>query len=120
MSRVEEVEISRKEMRKYFELLNENETFTDVRHYLAPLVTQIADISMSLAVIADKLSEEPEEEENDNDPQKLGPGMCDVCHYLETPEEDWPCKFCIDGNMYRPRTNGKEPEGEGGPKSGDD
>lgn len=114
MSRVEEVEISRKEMRKYFERLNENETFTDVRHYLAPLVTQIADISMSLAVIADKLSEEPEEEEDVEE-------ICRSCHYWETPQDEWPCKFCdYDNAMYRPRTNGKEPEGEGGPKSGDD
>lgn len=115
MSRVEEVEISRKEMRKYFERLNEDETFTDVRHYLAPLVTQIADISMSLAVIADKLSEQPEEEEDENERLE-----CYTCHYWETPPQDWPCKVCSDSlNMHRPRTNGKEPEGEGGPKSGD-
>lgn len=110
MSRVEEVEKSRKEMRKYFERLNEHETITDVRHYLAPLVTQIADISMSLAVIADKLSEEKEEIED----------ACVTCKYEDYPPDEWPCSLCnADANLYRPRATGQKLKGQGGPESGD-
>lgn len=109
MSRVEE-------FKETIELVNNNfETMSTKGAFDNNYLLMLEEIAESLAVIADKLSEQPEEEEDEN--ERRG---CYTCHYWETPPQDWPCKVCSDDlNMHRPRTNGKEPEGEGGPKSGD-
>lgn len=80
MSRVKEVDATTEAIKTYFKLMDECGVDTDARNYLTPIVSHLGDISMSLAVIADKLSEEPEEEEDENERLE-----CYTCHYWETP-----------------------------------